>query len=231
MQHWPAPPDLLNIVAPYNSGISKSEDKTDESYYCSSRASARSTYLIGLTDVCTSLSRDHINNSTQFVKIVHIKHMVLFTSNSQKFIFICILSWKPQHIWYQTSSIDHVDGAHCWFKGWFFASLSISFSLSGKGSVNRARRRIGHCPSVTVLSAISFCQGYRQWAVHLHMIRGYALVVPPDIIFLVATPSLKIVGCPEVAYSAYGVPCCSFWQLLYYSGSSFAAKVDKQFQT
>ena len=61
--------------------------------------------------------------------------------------------------------------------------------LSGKGSVNRARRRIGHClcsvsPSVRVLSATSRVEGCNQRAVHLCMIWRYPVDVPPGINFL-----------------------------------------------
>ena len=44
------------------------------------------------------------------------------------------------------------------------------------------------CVSVCVLSSISCLQECNQWAVHLYMVWGYALVVPHSIIFFLWRP-------------------------------------------
>ena len=88
--------------------------------------------------------------------------------------------------------------------------------LPGKGSVNRARRRIGHChrllACVPDLSDILCLQGCNQWAVHLYMVCRCAVVVPPGIFLGGGTCPLIFwgVGSKNFHLRLYGVPCCSW---------------------
>ena len=85
--------------------------------------------------------------------------------------------------------------------------------LSGKGSVNRARRRIGYCLSVCVCVCVS-CPAspvYRNVTSELSTCIWFEgmLLLCPLTLFFWWHPWNFLGGHPEICYSAYWVPCCS----------------------
>ncbi len=76
------------------------------------------------------------------------------------------------------------------------------------------------CPCVRVLSDISHLQGWNQLAVHLYMVWGYALVVPPGKIFFVKPPVISLGGHPEFSivpienHAAHAASCMLLYDLM-----------------